>query len=194
MRLRECESAFWVSRSRARLPTVRRVSLFKRRAPEPTGPVERPEVRQYRFLLRNADLPALERLHHEALASLDVLIRAHILRTSQDRTLSGRDLTVDDIAEMAHLLCAGEVQTPGVVVSALTDAALERLAHRVLALPGAEPLLEGYASWDGVDRAPAPRQAVAVAAPTQSGGSTSPVLVVAQQPATIGAPRSLASP
>src|SRR4051812_35536958 len=94
IRLRECESAFWVSRSQAPLPTVRQVSLFKRRAPEPTGPVERPEVRQYRFLLRNGDLPALEQVHRDALASLDVLIRAHILRTSQDRTLCGRELTV----------------------------------------------------------------------------------------------------
>ena len=129
------------------------MSIFKRRAPEPTGPVERPQVRQYRYLLGTADLPALEALHRDALATLDVLIRAHILRTSQDRTLSGRELTVDDIPEMAHLLCLGEVQTPGIIVSALTDAAVERLAHRVITLPGAAPMLEGYGGWDGVDAA-----------------------------------------
>lgn len=158
------------------------MSIFKRRAPEPTGPVERPQVRQYRYLLRTADLPALEALHRDALASLDVLIRAHILRTSQDRTLSGRQVTVDDVPELAHLLCQAEVQAPGVIVSALTDAAVERLAHRVITLPDAAPLLEGYGAWDGADPAPTRSQ------------PTSPVIVVAPQPASVGAPRSLASP
>lgn len=179
-----------MSRWPAALLTVGRVSIFKRRAPaEPTGPVERPQVRQYRYLLRTADLPSLERVHREALASLDVLIRAHILRTSQDRTLSGRELTVDDVPEMAHLLCAGEVQAPGIIVSALTDAALERLAHRVTTLPEAQPLLEGYAAWDGVD--PEPR--LLPSTPPAS-RPTSPVITVAPQPAAVGAPRSLASP
>jgi hypothetical protein len=182
IRLRESESAFWVSRCRPGLPTVRGVSIFKRRAAEPTSPVERPQVRQYRYLLRSADLPTLELLHQDALATLDVLIRAHILRTSQDRLLSGRELTVDDIAGLAHLLCAGELQTPGIVVSALTEAALERLAHRVITLADAQPLLDGYGGWDGVDRAPSRVQ------------ETSPVITVAPQPAPVGAPRSLASP
>jgi hypothetical protein len=181
MRMREFVSAFWVSRSGPRLPTVDEVSIFKRRVVEPTGPVERPEVRQYRYLLRTADLPSLERLHREALASLDILIRAHILRTSQDRLLSGRDLTVDDIPGLAHLLCAGEVRTPGIVVPSLTEAALERLAHRVITLPDAEPLLEGYGGWDGVDPEP------------QTVPATSPVITVAPQPSSVGAPRSLAS-
>lgn len=158
------------------------MSIFKRRAPEPTGPVERPQVRQYRYLLGTADLPALEALHRDALATLDVLIRAHILRTSQDRTLSGRELTVDDVPEMAHLLCLAEVQTPGIIVSALTDAAVERLAHRVITLPGAAPLLEGYGAWDGAAPEPTAPQ------------STSSVIRVAPQPASVGAPRSLASP
>jgi hypothetical protein len=164
------------------------VSIFKRRSAEPAGPVERPQVRQYRYLLRSSDLPAMELLHAEALASLDVLIRAHILRTTQDRLLSGRDLTVDDIQGLAHLLCTGESQTPGIVVSALTEAALERLAHRVTTLPGAEPLLEGYGSWDGADGEPGRHRA------TSATSATSPVIRVAAQPAPIGAPRSLASP
>lgn len=158
------------------------MSIFKRRAPEPTGPVERPQVRQYRYLLGTADLPTLEALHRDALASLDVLIRAHILRTCQDRTLNGRQLTVDDVPEMAHVLCEAEVQAPGVVVAALTDAAVERLAHRVITLADAAPLLEGYGGWDGADPEPTRHQ------------STSPVIVVAPQPASVGAPRSLASP
>lgn len=161
------------------------MSIFKRRtAAEPTGPVERPQVRQYRYLLRTADIRSLEGVHRDALASLDVLIRAHILRTSQDRTLSGRELTVDDVSGLAHLLCTGEAQTPGIIVSALTDAALERLAHRVITHPDAGPLLEGYSRWDGSDPEPL----------RQSSSATSPVIVVTSQPTPVGAPRSLASP
>jgi hypothetical protein len=158
------------------------VSIFKRRVVEPIGPVERPQVRQYRYLLRTADVSALESLHREALASLDVLIRAHILRTSQDRTLSGRDLTVDDIGGLARLVCAGEARTPNIILSALTEAALERLAYRVTTLPDAAPLLDGYGSWDGADPEPF------------SVETASPVITVAPQPAPIGAPRSFASP
>lgn len=187
----EVGSAFWVSRSTSWLPTVPGVSIFKRRAAEPVGPVERPQVRQYRYLLGTADLATLERLHDEALGTLDVLIRAHILRTAQDATLSGRALTVDDVPALARLLCRAEVQAPGVVRGALTDAALERLAHRVVTLPDAEPLLEGYSSWDGVE--PAPRGLPPAAAVREPSPETSPVIVVAPQPATIGQPRSLAS-
>jgi hypothetical protein len=125
--------------------------LFKRRPAEPVGPVERPEVRQYRYLLRTVDLSTLEALHRDALGSLDLLIRAHILRTAQDRLLSGRELTVDDIPGIAHLVAAGELQTPGIIVSALTEAALERLANRVISRPDAVPLLEGHDAWDGQD-------------------------------------------
>ena len=154
----ESGNAFWVSPFAARVPTVERVSitLFRRHPVEPAAPVERPEVRQYRYLLRTADLGALEALHREALATLDPLIRGHILRTAQDRLLSGRELTVDDFAGLAHLVVAGEVRTPGIIVSALTDAALERLAHRVISRTDAQPLLEGHGDWDGQD--PDPRQ------------------------------------
>ena len=168
------------------MPTVGQVSLtlFKRRPVEPMAPVERPDVRQYRYLLRTADLATLETLHREAIATLDPLIRAHILRTAQDRLLSGRELTVDDVAGLAHLVATGEVRTPGILVSALTDAALERLAHRVITHPDAGPLLEGYSRWDGSDPEPL----------RQSSSATSPVIVVTSQPTPVGAPRSLASP
>jgi hypothetical protein len=188
----ESESAFWVSRSAPTLPTVELVGIFKRRAPaEPVGPVERPQVRQYRYLLGTADLDALQGVHREALASLDVLIRAHILRTSQDRTLNGRELTVDDVAGLAELLCTAEVQAPGIIVGALTEAALERLAHRVTTHPDAEPLLAGYGGWDGAD--PEPRLPSHAHAARVVSQETSPVIVVAPQTASIG-PRSLASP
>lgn len=147
----ESENAFWVSPFAPRLPSVGHVSLFKRRQVDPVGPVERPEVRQYRYLLRTADLETLVAVHGDALGSLDLLIRAHILRTAQDRLLSGRELTVDDVTGIAHLVAAGEVRTPGIIVSALTDAALERLATRVITRPAAVPLLAGHESWDGQD-------------------------------------------
>ena len=182
-----------MSRSGPVLLTVEHVGIFKRRAPaEPVGPVERPQVRQYRFLLGTADLDALVAVHREALASLDVLIRAHILRTSQDTTLNGRDLTVDDVDGLAELLCTAEVQAPGIIVGALTEAALERLAHRVTTHPDAEPLLEGYGGWDGVD--PEPRLPSHAHAGPVVRQATIPVISLAQKPAAIGAPRSLASP
>ena len=134
------------------------ITLFKRRPAEPLAPVERPDVRVYRYLLRTADPDSLETLHREAIATLDPLIRAHILRTAQDRLLSGRELTVDDVAGLARLVTTGEVRTPGILVSALTDAALERLAHRVISRPAALPLLEGHEDWDGRDPDPAPRR------------------------------------
>lgn len=135
------------------LPTVEQVSitLFKRRQVEEVVPAERPDVRKYRYLLCSADVVALEQIHREALAALDPLIRAHILRTAQDRLLSGRDLTVDDIAGLAHLVVCGEVRTPGILVPALTNAALERLAHFVVTRPTAIDLLDGYGAWDGRD-------------------------------------------
>jgi hypothetical protein len=155
--LMESGNVFWVSPSAAPVPTVGQVSitLFKRRPVEPVVPVERPDVRRYRYLLRTADPDALEILHREAVASLDPLVRAHILRTAQDRLRSGRELTVDDVAGLAHLVVAGEARTPGIVLSALTEAALGRLAHRVVGLPAAGPLLVGQDDTEDQDPIPA---------------------------------------
>lgn len=127
------------------------MTLFRRRQVEPPAPVERAEVRQYRYLLRTANLEALEALHRESLAALDVLNRAHVLRTAQDRLLSGRELTVDDIPAIAHLVTVGELRTPGIIVSALNEAALHRLANLVITRPAATPLLAGHEGWDGQD-------------------------------------------
>jgi hypothetical protein len=131
-------------------------------------PAERPEVRSYRYLLRTADVATMERLHAQALAALDPLVRAHILRTAQDRLLSGRDLTVDDVARIARLFTVGERQTPGILIGALTDIALERLAHAVLRIPQAQGLLEGYAAWDGSDTPPRPATSVTAVPPKRS--------------------------
>ena len=131
--------------------------LRRPRADEPPPvPVERPEVRQYRFLLRTAPFRDLHAYHRQALASVDPLIRAQVLSTLQERVLAGRALTVDDTNTIALLLTTAEVQTPGVVVSALTDMALARVAGAVLRLPGAVRRLDGYDDWDGAD--PDPRE------------------------------------
>jgi hypothetical protein len=151
--------AFWVIRTAPRLPTVGPVSIINFRRhhdDQPVRPVEREEVRQYRYLLRTADPETLTALHRRALGVLDPLVRANVLRTAQDRLLSGRDLTVDDIPQLAHLVCVGEIRTPGILVSAMSEMALERLAGAVLRLSETPGLLDGYDTWDGVD--PDPRE------------------------------------
>ena len=125
--------------------------LRRRREAAPPPPAERPEVRRYRYLLRATDAAVLERLHADALASLDPMVRANILRTAQEHLLSGHDLTVDDVPEIARLVTLGERQTPGIIVSALGEIAIERLSNAVLRRPETEQLLEGYAAWDGTD-------------------------------------------
>ena len=134
-------------------------------------PAERPEVRRYRFLLHATDPAVLERLHADALSRLDPLTRATILRTAQERLLSGRDLTVDDVPRIARLITTGECKTPGILTSALPDMSLVRLATIVGRGAEAGDLLSGYAVWDGSDSvsqtssppdAPAPPAAGAV--------------------------------
>jgi hypothetical protein len=114
-------------------------------------PVERPEVRRYRYLLQSTDPAVVERLHVQALSRLDPLTRAIILCTAQERLLSGRDLTVDDVPRIARLVTMGERNTPGILVSAMPDMALLRLATVVSRGAEAEDLLRGYAAWSGSD-------------------------------------------
>jgi hypothetical protein len=108
-------------------------------------------VRRYRYVLRTTDPAVLERLHADTLKRLDPLVRANILLTAQRRLLSGRDLTVDDVARIARLVTAGEHRTPGILVSALAEAALLRLATAVNRAAEARGLLAGYATWNGSD-------------------------------------------
>jgi hypothetical protein len=109
---------------------------------------ESSQVHDYRALLLRAPAPQLELAHERALALLDPLTRASILRTAQARLLAGSGLTVDDVAPLARMLVAGEKQDPGVVLAGLTEGALDRLAGAVLSLqpqeaadaqPGAQP-------------------------------------------------------
>jgi hypothetical protein len=149
-------------RVRPWLPSLADVSpKFLRRPRQeelPPEPEERPEVRQYRYLLRTAPFPVLEDLHRRALATLDPLIRAQVLGTVQERLLAGSDVTVDDVGPLARLLTLAEVRTPGLVLSALSEMALTRVAGAVLRLPEAAERLDGYDDWDGQD--PDPRDSV----------------------------------
>ncbi|NNM47878.1 hypothetical protein [Knoellia koreensis] len=95
---------------------------------------ESPQVRDYRVLLLQAPATQLELAHERALALLDPLTRASILRTAQSRLLTGSGLTVDEVAPLARMLVAGEKQDPGVVLAGLTEGALDRLAGAVLSL------------------------------------------------------------
>lgn len=122
-----------------------------RRQPEAAPPVERSELRRYRYLLRTATPEALDGLHREALLALDPAVRAIILRTAQERLQTGRDLTVDDTDHLARLMTVAEVRTPGVLISALVDIAHERLAKAVLRPAVRTGLLEGYDAWDGLE-------------------------------------------
>lgn len=139
---------------------------FRRRPPEEAPPpVERTEVRQYRYLLATASAEVIEHAHLRALSAVDPLVRAVVLRSAQDRLLSGRELTVDDVAQLAHLVTMGEIRTPGVVVAGLNEMALERLANAILRVVDGS-VLAGCEDWDGVDpdarqsvlRLPAPRE------------------------------------
>jgi hypothetical protein len=134
------------------------MSALRRRPEEQGPPPERPAVREYRYLLCTAPVADLEELHRRAIARLDPLTRGNVLRTTQERLLSGQKLTVDDTVQLAQLFVVAEVRMPGVIVSALHVTALERLATLVLRDPAAEPLREGYGAWDGV----APEQSVSM--------------------------------
>jgi hypothetical protein len=129
-----------------------------RQVETPPAPVERAEARQYRYLLSTAPFPVLDKLHREALATLDPVVRAQVLGTVQERLLTGQDLTVDSVGPLARLLTLAEVRTPGLVVSVLADLSLARLSGAVLRLPAAAKWLSGYDHWDGVD--PDPRESV----------------------------------
>ena len=120
-----------------------------RRQPEELPPVEPAHLRAYRYLLRTAPPERLHKLHRDALRGLDPAVRGIILRTVQERLLSGRDVTVDDVRQLARLVTAGEVRTPGILLSAFGDVAHERLARAVLRHAEETDLLDGYDAWDG---------------------------------------------
>lgn len=128
--------------------------LLRRRPKELPTPTERPDVRKYRYLLRTSPPRRLRVMHRRALDLLDPSVRASILLTAQERLLSGRDLTVDDVDQLAVLLTEGELRTPGIILAGLSDPALSRLAHVMVVTNEAPDVWEAYDSWDGVDPAP----------------------------------------
>lgn len=119
---------------------------------------DRPEdqtVRQYRYLLRTAPSDALEAAHVDALSAIGRLYRDDVLRTVQTELVAGAHLHADDVGPLAHLVTLGERRTPGVLTSSIPEPALSALAQAVIDSEPAFGLFGGYASWDGVDPAPA---------------------------------------
>jgi hypothetical protein len=128
--------------------------FLRRRAEEPPPPSEHPDVRRYRYLLRTSPPGRLEAMHRRALELLDPAVRGSVLRTAQDRLLSGRDLSVDDTARIALLITRGEQRTPGILLAGLGEPALRRLARVMVVTNEASDVWEEYEAWDGVDPQP----------------------------------------
>ena len=106
---------------------------------------DRPEdqtVRQYRYLLRTAPSDALEAAHVDALSAIGRLYRDDVLRTVQTELVAGAHINAADVGPLAHMVT-------------LWEPALSALAQAVIDSEPAFGLFGGYASWDGVDPAPA---------------------------------------
>ena len=58
------------------------------------------------------------------------MTRASILLVAQERLLSGSDLSVDDVPQLARLVVVGETRTPGAVVAGLSLADFHSLEVR----------------------------------------------------------------
>jgi hypothetical protein len=127
----------------------------RRQVPTQDG-LEDQTVRQYRYLLRTAPGDALEAAHVDALAAMDPVHRATILRTVQTELVAGAHLHEDDIPPLAHLVVLGERRSPGALTTSVPASALAALAHAVINSEPAFGLFSGYALWDGVDPQPPP--------------------------------------
>lgn len=117
---------------------------------------ESQDVRQYRFLLRTANLDALEAAHREALEELSPKDRGRVLQGVRDGLVAGLRASADDVTIIAHLLTVGERRAPGAFLSACDLHALEQLARAVNVAEAAFGLFAGYTAWDGhePDRSP----------------------------------------
>lgn len=130
--------------------------FLRRHGREDPAPAEDPVVRQYRFLLRTAPLDALEASHAQALARLDPMVRAALLRTAQEQLGAGFGLDLEDTEQTARLVAQGERRSPGALISAYEPAILQRLAKCVISSAAVADVLEGYDEWDGAEPQVAP--------------------------------------
>lgn len=106
-------------------------------------------VRQYRYLLRTANLDVLEAAHREALDELNPKERTGVLQGVRDGLVAGLRASADDVATVAHLLSVGERRAPGAFLRACDLDVLEQLASAVNVAEASFGLFAGYAAWDG---------------------------------------------
>ena len=138
--------------STAVVPSVM-ASFLSRHRTTPTA-AEDPVVRQYRFLLRQAQPDAVEAAHIEALARLSEEQRRTILSAVQQALVVGARLHPDDISQVAHLIVLGERRAPNAFLSACEPNTLLSLARAVTRSEACFGLFGPYASWDGADPQP----------------------------------------
>lgn len=112
---------------------------------------EDPVVREYRFLLRQAQPDAVEAAHTEALARLSDEQRRTILSAVQQGLIVGARLHPDDISQVAHLIVLGERRAPNAFLSACEPHTLLSLSRAVTRSEACFGLFGPYATWDGAD-------------------------------------------
>ena len=127
------------------------VSFGRRQRERRTVSEEDPEVRQYRFLLREAAPDAVEVAHTEALFRLPEEQRREILSAVQRGLVAGQRLQPADADQIAHLIVLGERRSPNAFLSACEPGTLLALSQAVVRSEGCSELFGRYAAWDGAD-------------------------------------------
>ena len=108
------------------------VSFGRKHRERHTAPEEDPEVRQYRFLLREVSPDAVVVAHTEALVKLSEAHREVILSAVQRGLVAGQRLQTGDAEQIAHLLVLGERRSPNAFLSACAPETLRALSQAVI--------------------------------------------------------------
>lgn len=127
------------------------VSFGRKHRERRSAPEENPEVRQYRFLLREASPDAVVLAHIEALSKLSEAHRVAILSAVQRGLVAGQRLQAGDTDQIAHLLVLGERRSPNAFLSACAPETLLALSQAVIHSEASIGLFGRYAAWDGTD-------------------------------------------
>lgn len=127
------------------------VSFGRKHRERHTAPEEDPEVRQYRFLLREVSPDAVVVAHTEALVKLSEAHREVILSAVQRGLVAGQRLQTGDAEQIAHLLVLGERRSPNAFLSACAPETLRALSQAVIRSEASSGLFGRYAAWDGAD-------------------------------------------
>ena len=115
---------------------------------------EHPVVRQYRFLLRQGPVDAVEAAHGEALARLQEEQRQLVLAAVRRGLVAGERLQPHHTAQLARLIVLGERRSPNAFLSACEPGTLVTLAQAVTRSEACFGLFGSYAAWDGADPDP----------------------------------------